>query len=387
MAEFFDRHCPQLSDDVMKNESFISSFSKCVAKLSQFDDLHTSYCANTKRKNRKSKFKEDSGCVVAEVEKLTVPMAEAGAIELSISKGTSYLSVMSVKKDTLLSKILCSSLSILNIMVEKNILKHLRKRREEQGAVSKISLKDFTSTDVTISCRNSVSLSWEQAYNTFEVSGPVEKSKDVSLISVRYSAEQIENDTFVCVEDLNLNPHQSQVIIQAVVSNFPVLCVGRKSYVMMVDIHGLVLNGDAFTSLLNGEDPTSDESGKEDCLRVFGPRQKRGRKSLHEQYPELVSQVPSFIKHHSFSAHGRCRETTGTGVGVTLEQIRKHVIENIPELEEIGTDTIHRLMVAPRKNTLQAKRYKGLVEVRVPKTGRNMITAKITKTSISCLPK
>ena len=37
---------------------------------------HTSYCANTKRKNRKSKFKEDLGCVVAEVEKLTVLMAE-----------------------------------------------------------------------------------------------------------------------------------------------------------------------------------------------------------------------------------------------------------------------------------------------------------------------
>ena len=379
VAEFFEKLCPSLlTEDVMKNESFVSSFSKCVGKLSQFHELYKSYSAHTQRSS-KTKFRENLTGVATEVKACFDLMKETGSITLTVSQGTAHLSVLANKKNELLSKIICSSLSILSELSDKRILSKLQKRCNQQA--EEPVMKAFTTTDITLSCRNS-HLSWTQAFNNFESCSTEKLPKEVSSTSVRYAAEQIEHDTFVCAGGLNLTCH-SQEIIDAVVSNFPVLCLTRMGNIMLIDIHGLLLGGGAFTSLLNGDDPTSNfdqissssnsECAQDDAVRspIFGPRQKRGRRPMHERYPELVNEVSSFIKQHSFSAHGRRRETTGTGVGVTLLQIRNHVLATIPELVDISTDTIHRLMVAPKKSTIAAARYRGLVQARVPKTGRN----------------
>ena len=52
----------------------------------------------------------------------------------------------------------------------------------------------------------------------------------------------------------------------------------------------------------------------------------------------------------------RRRETTATGRGVTLSDIRKHLLDNVPGLAEddgISTDTVHRLTYPPRKNSFR----------------------------------
>ena len=98
-------------------------------------------------------------------------------------------------------------------------------------------------------------------------------------------------------------------------------------------------------------------------------KKKSGRIPLYVKFPTLIDVAMAFIKEHSFSAHVRRRETTATGAGVTLADIQKHLLENVPGLKVAGgihRDTIHRLTVAPGKNSTRAARYKGLFDARVP---------------------
>lgn len=54
------------------------------------------------------------------------------------------------------------------------------------------------------------------------------------------------------------------------------------------------------------------------------------------------------------------------GTGVSLADIRKHVLEQIPELKNISRDAIHYLMAPPRKNSSRFPRYKMVVDAKVP---------------------
>ena len=61
------------------------------------------------------------------------------------------------------------------------------------------------------------------------------------------------------------------------------------------------------------------------------------------------------------------------GTGVSLKNIRDHVLKVVPGLRDvgIGRDSIHLLMKPPRKNTVRASRYKSLVDARVPRKRNN----------------
>ena len=228
---------------------------------------------------------------------------------------------------------------------------------------------------MTVQCRNN-SIAWASAYATFEATGGTNIPKDVHVTTIRYSAEQVENETFVAFEQLSIPAKiKKQEFIDVLLTNFPVMHVVRGEHSILINVHELLMNANAFVALLNEDNPiTQTETSvpeSESFLPVYGPHRKTGRPATSEKYPQLVEIVTSFIKQHSFYAHNRRRETTGTGTGVTLAQIRKHVLEVIPALVDIPCNTVHRLMVSPRKNSIQSKRYQGLVSARIPHTGRN----------------
>ena len=85
-------------------------------------------------------------------------------------------------------------------------------------------------------------------------------------------------------------------------------------------------------------------------------RKKRGPVSIHE------NMVTNFLKQHSFCADNRRRNSTFTGNGVSLQEIKEHLEEQIPELNPItygggggflartirlSTTTLKRLYLAP----------------------------------------
>ena len=91
------------------------------------------------------------------------------------------------------------------------------------------------------------------------------------------------------------------------------------------------------------------------------------------KFPSLVQSATDFIKSHSFEAHNRRRETTGTGTGVSLKDLQKHLLQNVPGLREhgISRDTIHHLMIPPRKLNRQSIRYAEVIDARISRKRNN----------------
>lgn len=107
------------------------------------------------------------------------------------------------------------------------------------------------------------------------------------------------------------------------------------------------------------------------------PVLKRGRKTLTKRHPELVPVLSNFIRDNSAEAHNKRQTLTTYTNRVTLNDIKKHVIGNVPGLQSVSRSTIHRMMNPPPKGTINAKRYTGLVDARVPPKKNNATTSTI----------
>ena len=73
------------------------------------------------------------------------------------------------------------------------------------------------------------------------------------------------------------------------------------------------------------------------------------------------------MKQHGLAAQCRCRNDTGFSSGVTINQIRQHLLGNFQELREhnISKSTARRLFEVPSKYHNAAARYKGHTDARV----------------------
>ena len=382
VASFLMNYCPSLhTEDVMNNYAFVSTFAPSAAILGEFITYLVSY-KSEKQRRTKTKLYNEMCDISNEIEDFKCKMKKASDISISLSLGTSQLSLQASKKCHLLTELVAIATTLTQKIESTGLLKRVKKRLYEIDVGAKTNFfKKLTTPEMVVKCRNS-DVPWATAYSTFEATGGKFVPKSFDVTKIRYAAEQIENETFVAFEQLcvSVNGIKREELIEILITNFPIMCVARGEQSVFIDIHELLLNGNAFVALLNGENPIAqndteaNDSGSRDeevHVQTFGPHRKSGRQPLHEKYPQLVSEVTSFIKQHSFSAHGRRRETTGTGVGVTLEQIRAHVFKTIPELVDISMKTIHRLMVPPRKGTISGQSHKSLVSARIPKTGRN----------------
>ena len=86
------------------------------------------------------------------------------------------------------------------------------------------------------------------------------------------------------------------------------------------------------------------------------------------KYPQIVLVITEFIKQHGYRAQERRRTEIGTSYGVILREIKEHPLKMIPELQQvgIGTTTIAYLMASPHRGHSSSKRYKSIVNARVP---------------------
>lgn len=103
--------------------------------------------------------------------------------------------------------------------------------------------------------------------------------------------------------------------------HFPVMHAKKLHAGVLINVRDIVLVPDLFVTVEEENENVGAASGEtvNDIPTEppqYGPQLKRGRKPLHELYPNLVPLINEFIKEHSFSAHNRRRETTGTGIMV-----------------------------------------------------------------------
>ena len=171
-------------------------------------------------------------------------------------------------------------------------------------------------------------------------------------------------------------------MVEKLMMAFPVMKVTQGGNVVLVDRCELLLQKDCFLQLLLCQVKENSSTESKDSLenvssedkaakKEYGAQKKdgRGRPPLYKKFPDLIECADKFIKQHSFAAHARRRVSTATGNGVSLKEIFDHLNKNVPGLQDAGgisRDTVHRLTVAPVKNRLAARRYKGLLDARIP---------------------
>ena len=168
--------------------------------------------------------------------------------------------------------------------------------------------------------------------------------------------------------------YSSSEVIQQIAECFPVLVVSKGDITVLINCHELIMSDDGFEALL-----VVDQISKSSRKRPFeeaapsptsptpATQNQIGRPSLVTQFPSIVSTVTAFVTANGFSAHERRRESIGK-VGVSLREIREHLLSTVPGLRGrgISTSSVARLIQPPRRGTIASSRYKGLVAARVP---------------------
>ena len=96
-----------------------------------------------------------------------------------------------------------------------------------------------------------------------------------------------------------------------------------------------------------------------------------GRPAIVHKHPEIIGIVREYITQCGSKAHNRRRDDKQYLHGASLENIRREVLRKVPALKEISTDTIHRILEPPHKSRSNRKRYRSLVNARVPAKKNN----------------
>ena len=102
----------------------------------------------------------------------------------------------------------------------------------------------------------------------------------------------------------------------------------------------------------------------EDNDILHSDRKRVGRPSFHKMFPDLVPYVENYIQQNTASAHLKRRNSTMYLNGVTLNGITCHVKKELGI--EVSRHTIHRLLRPKRTGTTTSKRFKSLINARVP---------------------
>ena len=76
----------------------------------------------------------------------------------------------------------------------------------------------------------------------------------------------------------------------------------------------------------NLEEPESDSNSSITDLRGNVHYHQRGQPSIVSTFPDIVDIAAEFVKQHGFSAQFRRRTETGYSCGVTIPEIRDHLL-------------------------------------------------------------
>ena len=109
------------------------------------------------------------------------------------------------------------------------------------------------------------------------------------------------------------------------------------------------------------------ESSSQDSVPNKKRVNKGGQKPIVQLFPIIIDITSEFLKQHGLAAQCRRRNDTGFSSGVTINQIRQNLLENVQGQREhnISKSRVRRLFEAPNKSHNAATRYKGHIDVRV----------------------
>ena len=223
VATFLAEHCPALNtEDVLQNSAFVSTFASSVVIIGKFLSLDETY-KSAKQRQRKTALSTDLENIRKRLDDFRKKMENAGDIKLSMSAGTSQLSVQASRKTQLLTELVAIATSILSELEKHSIIERMKKRLAQKEQTTSTVVEKFSVSQLTVQCRNS-DTAWLSAYATFEATGGVSIPNNVHVTEIRAAAELIENETFVEYSQLNISDGIVKLdFIDALLTNFPVM--------------------------------------------------------------------------------------------------------------------------------------------------------------------
>ena len=141
-----------------------------------------------------------------------------------------------------------------------------------------------------------------------------------------------------------------------------------------INLKEFIYTPGALEILLNEQTHKSDEndvemiqSSSQDSVPSKKRINKGGQKPIAQLFSIIIDITSEFLKQHGLAAQCRRRNDTGFSSGVTINQIRQHLLENVQGQREhnISKSRVRRLFKAPNKSHNAAARYKDHTDARV----------------------
>ena len=163
-----------------------------------------------------------------------------------------------------------------------------------------------------------------------------------------------------------LNSKLSNVIKQ-LAAHLPILILTKLKCRYIVNIHQIDFNDAGFGEIFEvRHDDENLPEAKESIEKNAG--RQGGRKSILEKFPDIPLTATEFIKASGFKAQEKRRDTSITSCGVSVQDVRDHLIKGLPGLKDQGiSETSVRYLFKPvRKGTFAAESYKSVADAAVP---------------------
>ena len=202
---------------------------------------------------------------------------------------------------------------------------------------------------------NSIGLTWDVAIDNlneieFSNSGTLfplnaEQLKLFSVIKDRCHRDEMAciPDWIVCqIYDIDYSVKERvKETIYELIDHFPPFGIENRHYVV-IDYCEMVFHPNMVHEMMSLDKPV--ESDTDSIAQSYPVERNKGimfyRKPgpvpLQTKFPQLLTVMLDFIKLHGFAAHMRRHTGTSTSCGVSLNEIREHVLNNVEGLTTIS---------------------------------------------------
>lgn len=343
-----------------KSQFLFSSLLAAAQSYLGISELLKKYTSNKKR-SKNTKFSETLSSLYKKLDEIKDDIISALDIKTDASLGYHIMSKNADQKELLFKNVSVKCQALKSFLSVSKIRTSLA-RRVKQMSTSRSDLSPGK-----ILCYNDTSLTWHEAFanlisdmNAYDMNvyniGML--MKDSAAVEVKLLLSQVRN--------------VRKDFLKQILMTFPLLLLMKTTGEMFViNFHQISNNCSEIDALMETKDKKQVDENS--CTAVTKKKTptvtvKPGAKPVEEKFPNIAEVATEFIKRNGFKAAEKRRDDDIISCGVSVEEVREHLLQNIPGLAEHGLSktTVRYLFKPVNKCRNTSKHYKEVVKCRVP---------------------
>eukprot|EP00111_Clytia_hemisphaerica_P022411 TCONS_00065867-protein len=383
ISEFLDHITPGLS-------KAISSFNDIELLIRAIHETAKSYNGISKQldtvktstirqpKNKISQLQLDIQDLQQSLCDFGANLTRLSLIVIEPSLGFGLLEQKLMQHRELMNICLQGALKIENLISEK-CLKYSLNRRVKQIQDREAKLLADDTIDLKIFAKAGIERTWGEGLNDL-CNELIDKRPDLGLTQTEllHLAFLLQSSAVVPTKMVfDMFPSmdsrfKKQNILNCFLRSLPL-------YVLILKTKEYLINfcqtncGEVIDKIISAQqkDTTQEENSGDvpKPLEKATVHKKKGQPSIVSKFPTIPDEITKFIKTNGFKAQEKRRDDDFRSCGVSLNDIRDHLLKVVPGLAEhgIAPNTIRYLFVPVHKSRSSSKRYLGIVPCKVPK--------------------